>query len=474
MATSSTTFGQISRRAALGALAAGTAGFLAFGPRGQRDAAAAKGRLVIDYWEKWTSHEGAAMQRVVDTFNAMQSRIYVRYVVASAIHQKAMIAIAGGNPPDLIGLYSSIIPSYAEAGALRPLNGFADTLASTYGITLDSYARGMQSVMTHGTVKPALGMAAPAKPEPYWWGVINTGGTLAMYYNRTLFRKAGLDPDRPPRNIAEMDAANAALTTVTNGQMERAGFLHMEPGWWSWIWGYHFGGTLYDQPRDVALANTPANAEAYAWLQAVPRKYGSEVVERFRAGFGPFGTARQAFLTGEVAMAIQGPWMANQIKAFAPDMDYGVCPMPVHERAYDAANPVALIDTDVLVLPAGGPNPEAALEFLAFTQRQDNVEALATAHCKGSPLKSVSEGFIANHPNRGVRLHTQMADSTQAFLAPRTPAWTEYWDLFNTGTASMWKLQDGPSEVLATIQSNAQGAIDRLSKVRIKRGESRM
>ena len=51
---------------------------------------------------------------------------------------------------------------------------------------------------------------------------------------------------------------------------------------------------------------------------------GVEAVERFRSGFGPFGTPKSAFLTGEVAMVVQGPWMANQVVALAPDLDYGV------------------------------------------------------------------------------------------------------------------------------------------------------
>ena len=35
------------------------------------------GRIVLDYWEKWTGHEAAAMQTVVDAFNASQDRWWV-------------------------------------------------------------------------------------------------------------------------------------------------------------------------------------------------------------------------------------------------------------------------------------------------------------------------------------------------------------------------------------------------------------
>src|SRR5688572_25802143 len=86
--------GRTTRRGALGALGAAAAGFALFGPRGAPEKI--DGRVVLDYWEKWTGHEGEAMRRIVDRFNASQSRVFVRYFAMGGIGQKAMIAIAGG------------------------------------------------------------------------------------------------------------------------------------------------------------------------------------------------------------------------------------------------------------------------------------------------------------------------------------------------------------------------------------------
>ena len=41
------------------------------------------GRLVIQYWEKWTGFEGEAMQDVVDAFNASQDRIWVGKITSA-------------------------------------------------------------------------------------------------------------------------------------------------------------------------------------------------------------------------------------------------------------------------------------------------------------------------------------------------------------------------------------------------------
>ncbi len=309
-----------------------------------------------------------------------------------------------------------------------------------------------------------------------WWAAINTSGTLALYWNRAIFRDnaraleaRGLDPTRAPATIEDFELASEALNlTNADGTLARAGHLHLEPGWWSWIWGYYFGGPLYDAASDRSLASSPETVAAYEWVQRTTAGK-VEQIERLRAGFGPYGTARCAFLTGEVAMVAQGPWMANLIREFTPDLDYGVAPVPVAKAVYDPTQPIALIDTDVLMIPRGCRHPEASMEFIAFTQRQENVEELATAHCKGSPMASVSESFLANHPNRGVRLHTSMASSPRAFVSPATPSWVEMKDIFDTAMARMWKHEAVAKEELATVQKRSQAILDRAAAMRKQR-----
>ena len=78
------------------------------------------GRLQITYWEKWPGFEGEAIQRVVDRFNERQDRIYVNLVTLSQIDRKTLVAIAGGDPPDLVGLWSAGLSQFAETRAQLP------------------------------------------------------------------------------------------------------------------------------------------------------------------------------------------------------------------------------------------------------------------------------------------------------------------------------------------------------------------
>jgi len=441
--------GTMSRRAAMGALAAAAAGFAVFGPRGAKERSG--GRIVLDYWEKWTGHEGRAMQRVVDDFNRSQDRIMVRYLATSAIDQKSMIAIAGGDPPDVVGLWNYNVPGYAESNALTPL----DDLAPRFGVVPENYAAGIRPIMSH---------------RGHLWATVNTGGTLAMYYNRAMFRAAGLDPDRPPQTIQELDEYDRALTrTDAGGKIESVGFLHTEPGWWSWIWGYSFGGRLYDESTERSQVDSPPNVAAYQWVQSASRRLGVDALKRFRSGFGNYDSPLNAFLDGKVAMEVQGPWLANVINAFKPELDYGVAPVPVTADLYDPTAPVGLIDTDILVIPRGVPHPEASMEFIAYTQRQDVVEFLSTVHCKNSPLAVSSPEFLANHPNRGVRVHDAIAKSPRAYLCPRTRTWLQFKEEFDAAAESIWTLRSPADKELGALQGRTQALLDRASDQRRRR-----
>jgi ABC-type glycerol-3-phosphate transport system substrate-binding protein len=444
--------GAVTRRAALGVLGAAAAGFAAFGPRGAAETI--NGRVVLDYWEKWTGHEGEAMRRIVDRFNASQDRVFVRYFAMAGIGQKAMIAIAGGDPPDLIGLWNFSIPAYAEAGALLAL----DEMAAGAGIRSESYAGAVWPMLTH---------------RGRLWGLVNTCGSVALFYNKALFREAGLDPERPPRTIEEMDEYNAKLTRRgADGRLERVGFIHTEPGWWSWVWGYPFGGTLYDGAADRATSASDANIRGYRWVQSYPERFGVRDLVAFQSGLGVYGSAEHPFLEGRVAMTNQGPWLANNIVRFKPGLDYGVCPVPTAASVYDKDRPIGLLDSDVLVIPRGARHPREAFEFIAYTQRREVVEELSLAHCKNSPLRDVSADFVRKHPHRNIGVHAAIADSPRAFLFPRTRIWPAYEEEFNSAMERMWRLEATAGDALAGVERVAQARLNDAAEQRRRRGKA--
>ena len=471
----------LTRRAIVGTtLAAGAAALL--WPYTPRDRAnVPKGRVELQYWEKWTGIEGLALRRVVDRFNRSQDRIWVHVVPVSDITSKAMVAIGGGDPPDIVGLFSYSVPGYAEARAVMPLDEFASrtpTLRAGSSTSGTPTLRGGSSApgtptlrggSSTGSLDPSLylpGIRDLLFHEGRQWAGVNTCYTLAMYYNRAMFREIHHDPDSPPRTISELNTLAARLDRPSpdgSGLLERAGFLQNVPGWWNYFWPCMFGGSLYDESTNRATIASPGCIAAFDWLRETAARVGVRAATAFASGYGRnIHSAQDPFISGHMGMIVQGPWLANFIRAVRPDLDYAAAPVPVADALYDPAHPpppTGLLEADILMIPRGCPHPEEAFEFLLFMQRIDVQEELALAHCKPSPFLRSSPGFLDNHPNRAIRAFDAVAKSPNVQVLPRTTAWKQYADLINKAFDEVWVGAD-PTTVLTRVQTRGQQLID--------------
>ncbi|MDX2175831.1 MAG: ABC transporter substrate-binding protein [Candidatus Sumerlaeia bacterium] len=398
------------------------------------------GRLVIHYWEKWEDFEKEAMGAVVDAYNASQDRVFVNYLSTGQIDQKLLLATAGGNPPDVAGLWAWRLYTYAEMGALEPL----DALMRRDGLSTDDY---LPSIIEQ------------CRYRDFTWALPTTPATLALHYNRDLFAEAGLDPDKPPRTIAELDAAAERLTKRgPRGAIDQLGFSPTEPGWWNDRWGYWFGGDLLTPDARRVTIDSAENIAAYEWVRSFPQRYGREEIQLFQAAGGQFNSAQNLFLSGKVGMVLQGPWMATFVDKFAPGLNWGVAPFPAVSEAMD---PVTICEADVLVVPKGCRHREEAWAFIKFTQRPENMERLCLGQRKFSPLRSVSPDFAAKHPHPHIGVFRGLAESPNAKGAPESPAYSEYRDEINYAFDLLWNLKQEPAAALAEAARRTQPKLDR-------------
>lgn len=400
----------------------------------------AEGRIVIDYWEKWGGFEADAMRAIVDDFNASQDRIWVKFLSVSQIDRKLLLATAAGNPPDVAGFRSYDIPGYVENNALTPL----DKLAREAGIEEHDYL----------PVFWGLG-----KHKGYLWALPSTPAVNALHWNKKLFREAGLDPEQPPRSLSELETFNDKLLKKdAEGRIVQLGHNPLEPGWWRASWVHWFGGSEWSVEEGVLADSTQMQA-TFDWLESYPERFGEEELLQLRDSFGNFASPQNPFFTGRVAMVLQGPWMANFIRKYAPeDFEWGVAAFPSNDPMLPG---VTLAESDMLVIPAGARHPEAAFEFIAYVQQQGPMEKLCLAHQKLSPLRQVSEAFLQEHANPDIAVFQELAASQNAGTTPPLTIWSEYRNELNNAVDSVVMGAKEPRDVLPRLQENIEDAFAR-------------
>lgn len=401
--------------------------FLAAGARAER--------VRLEYWDKWTGFEARAITEAVAAFNASQDRIEVRYSAVSQIDLKLMLAIAGRRPPDVAGLWSFNLPAYVENNALSPL----DEAATGAGLAGANY---LSSIWTLCNYRGRL------------WALPSTPSSLALHWNKRLFREAGLDPERPPATIAELEEMNARLTLRDErGGYRQFGHLAEEPGWWRAMWVYWFDGELWDGADGLAV-DSPASRRAFSWIASYGERFGTRETGAFLEGFGNFSSPLNPFIRGRVAMELQGPWMWNFIQKYGDGkFELGVAPFP-SETAGGA--PVTIVETDILVVPAGAPHAREAFEFIRFINRPEIIERVCAGQGKFSPLASVSPDFWSTHPHPFIRVFYDLAASPGARAAPQITIWKELKNELDQAVKEVWAGRVTPDEALAGVQSRMQ------------------
>ncbi|MCO5297022.1 MAG: ABC transporter substrate-binding protein [Fimbriimonadaceae bacterium] len=397
-------------------------------------------RVVVTYWEKWTGFEGDAMRAVVDEFNRSQNRIFVKMLSVAGIEDKTLFATAGGNPPDVAGLYGPNVAWYVDDGAILPL----DDYCRKFGIKEEDYI-------------------------PIYWDICSIRGGLyalpttpastALHYNKRLFRQAGLDPEKPPETIEQMDAMAEKLTKRdASGRVVQSGFLPAEPGWWNWGWGFVFGGKLWDG-KDKITANSPENVRAFEWVQGYSKRYGASDLQSFRSGFGNFASPQNAFLAEKVAMELQGVWMFNFISQFAPKLEWAAVPFP-HPADRPDLSGLTFADLDILVIPRGAKHPDEAFEFIRYVQSQKAMEMLCLGQRKHSPLRKVSDHFWQTSKNPNIRLFAELPGKVAVVSPPKLAIWPEYSAELNAAFDEIALMRKTPKEALDYVQVRVQAKLD--------------
>jgi multiple sugar transport system substrate-binding protein len=327
-------------------------------------------RVTIEFWHSFVSSTQPALRELIRRFEDEHPGIRIRaqYIpTGDGLVHKLIAAIRSNTAPDVSWVHADFLGQLIGAEALYPMEHFIE---GADGLSEDEL----------GDIFPALLDAVRYRDSLYAMPMEAT--LLALFYNRDLFRAAGLEPDSPPATWDELRRYTTALTTVNPaGRAERFGFyvpifsasgplnVWMILQWSPYLWAA--GGELFSEDGTHALYNSDAGVRALTLWRDLHQDMGRPAMSvGHDAGF----------MSGHLAMIMNGPWdlpRFRQIRAF----DWGVAPLPA-----GPAGSATYLAGEHLAIFRQSKHPKAAWTFVKWMIRPD-VQAFFSAESGYLPVR---------------------------------------------------------------------------------------
>jgi len=241
-----------------------------------------------------------------------------------------LLAIAGGVSADVFSVYYQAMHTYIEQGFVLPMDEYLDTWPGAAEVP-----KQLWPVVTGGDGKR--------------YGAIYDWPTNYLIYRRDLFREAGLDPNKPPRNWDELFEYARRLsrpdmiveTSINPGaKAGRWGLFLPFNGTYvfsNFIW--QAGGEIVRKRPDgrwEAVFDSPAGVAALEFFKKMRwskwERNGKEYTGVIRTGFEEQTSVRESrfFARGEVAMVIMALHRLQDVLAenVVRMEDVGIAPLP--------------------------------------------------------------------------------------------------------------------------------------------------
>jgi multiple sugar transport system substrate-binding protein len=337
----------------------------------------------LTVWVGWSAGtELISFKKLVKEYDQQHADVDIN-VVGGINDNKIIAALRAGNAPDVVSSFSS-----QNVGIYCPSGGWIDLAPylKKDHIDVNIFPAASRYYTQYNGKRCALPLLADV---------------AGLYYNKALFRKAGIK--HPPRTVSELTADAKKLTQRgKDGSLKVVGFDSFVGFYTVSVdrVGAMFGGRWTDAKGKSILAKDPAWARMLRWQKSLIDFYGYDKLVRFQAGLGDEFSASNAFEQGKLAMNLDGEWRVAFIKAEHPELDYGTAPLPVddaHPELYGSS----ILNGSIAGIPRNAQHKDEAWKLLRY---------LAT---RSHPLAELANG-LGNVPTT-----TASLDSPDLKLDPR-------------------------------------------------------
>ena len=304
------------------------------------------------------------MGKLVEQYNSThQVQAQLTIIPSANFVQKLGTAAAAGNGPDVTSLDLVFAPYFASTGVLEDISDVYNALPYK-----DQLVPGHVAQSTWDGKTYAL---------PF------TGDASVLFYNKDLFQKAGLDPNKPPTTWAEIRADAKKITAIGSGTY---GFTFAGAcggcnvfEFTPYIWGS--GGQVLSKDGKKAMLDSPQVTDALQFYRDMQTDGSIPSAAETDSG----NQQVPLFTSGKVGMTALG---AFAIPSFdSAKLNYAAAPMPGKD-----SGTASFAGGDVISVINGTKNRAGAVDFVKWatdTQAQTWLAKNGSAPIRKDLLDSV-------------------------------------------------------------------------------------
>ncbi|WP_292592268.1 ABC transporter substrate-binding protein, partial [Mesotoga sp. UBA5825] len=339
------------------------------------------GKTTINFWHAMSGSRLGAVDAIIEGFNLENPDIEVIAQFTGSYAEtltKAIASYRAGDAPHVVQVYEVGLQTMLDSNAIKPVFELAGPdfdWGDVIGPILDYYTVG----------------------DKLYSMPFNSSSAI-LYYNKDIFRAAGLDPNKPPSTFDELYEMGKKI--VESGAAQGG----ISFGWPAWVFEqmHSVHGQFYSNNENGRVGKATevffngdfgvkVLAEWIKWAQAKVFLYGGREYD-----------ANQAFLTKQVAMLIQSTSSVSSIESKA-DFEMGTTFLPVMP-GYPKGNSVIGGATLWVMKGHTDEEYEAIWKFFQYLMK---TEVTAEWHkstgyfptTNSAVKKLMDEGWFAENPN---------------------------------------------------------------------------
>ncbi|MBN2312160.1 MAG: ABC transporter substrate-binding protein [Candidatus Hydrogenedentes bacterium] len=399
--------------------------------------------ITVRFWNGFTGPDGRTMLRLVKRFNEENPdvRVLMQRMDWATYYNKLFVAGMGGRGPDVFVIHADNLERFRLAEFIRPVD---DLVRGPGGIDEADFVENVWAAVGRDGVH---------------YGVPLDVHLLGLYYNKALFREAGIvdaaGEARPPATREEFMDALERLTRDVDGDGR--------PDQWGLVFTWYrtnmvtlmsqWGGAFFTPDYAKCTVDCPENAAALAFCVGLIREKGFvPPPENFDSWVG--------FRQGKVGMAFEGIYMLADLEK-QTDLEYGAAPMPqLGER------PAAWASSHTLCLRQGldDVHERAAWRFIAFL----SDHSLDWAEGGQIPVR---KSLLDSDRFRGMEAQAAFAERIPDIVyLPRVPFIFEFQTEFDAAIEKALRGSAAPAAALGEATANIDAAVARYNEMLAEAG----